>query len=68
MRDTSQSWGSPAFCAFMPIINAHNEQVAAAARQAGHVEPLEVGPGDDLCRPRHACARSAYRGYHRHSR
>ena len=33
--------------AFMPIINAHNEQVAATARQAGHIEPLEVGPGDD---------------------
>jgi thiamine monophosphate kinase len=31
----------------MPIINAHNEQVAAAARQAGRSEPLEVGPGDD---------------------
>lgn len=33
--------------AFMPIINTHNEQVAAVARQAGHIEPLEVGPGDD---------------------
>ena len=33
--------------AFMPIINAHNEQVAATARQAGHIEPLDVGPGDD---------------------
>lgn len=33
--------------AFMPIINAHNEQVATAARQAGHIEPLDVGPGDD---------------------
>jgi thiamine-phosphate kinase len=31
----------------MPIINAHNEQVAATARQAGHFEPLDVGPGDD---------------------
>ena len=31
----------------MPIINAHNEQVAATARQAGHIEPLDVGPGDD---------------------
>ena len=33
--------------AFMPIINAHNEQVAATARQAGHIEPLDIGPGDD---------------------
>ncbi len=49
MRETplSKLGESRVLRAFMPIINAHNEQVAAAARQAGHIEPLEVGPGDD---------------------
>ncbi len=49
MRETplSKLGESRVLRAFMPIINAHNEQVAAAARQAGHIEPLDVGPGDD---------------------
>lgn len=49
MRETplSKLGESRVLRAFMPIINAHNEQVAAAARQAGRSEPLEVGPGDD---------------------
>ncbi|OFR60543.1 thiamine-monophosphate kinase [Rothia sp. HMSC069C04] len=49
MRETplSKLGESRVLRAFMPIINAHNEQVAAAARQAGRIEPLEVGPGDD---------------------
>lgn len=49
MRETplSQLGESRVLRAFMPIINAHNEKVAAAARQAGRIEPLEVGPGDD---------------------
>ena len=49
MRETplSKLGESRVLRAFMPIINAHNEQVAATARQAGHLEPLEVGPGDD---------------------
>lgn len=49
MRETplSKLGESRVLRAFMPIINAHNEQVAATARQAGHIEPLEVGPGDD---------------------
>ena len=49
MRETplSKLGESRVLRAFMPIINAHNEQVAVAARQAGHIEPLEVGPGDD---------------------
>lgn len=49
MRETplSKLGESRVLRAFMPIINAHNEQVAAAARQVGHIEPLEVGPGDD---------------------
>ena len=49
MRETplSKLGESRVLRAFMPIINAHNEQVAATARQAGHFEPLEVGPGDD---------------------
>lgn len=49
MRETplSKLGESRVLRAFMPIINAHNEQVAAVARQAGHIEPLEVGPGDD---------------------
>lgn len=49
MRETSLSklGESRVLRAFMPIINAHNEQVAAAARQTGRIEPLEVGPGDD---------------------
>lgn len=49
MRETplSKLGESRVLRAFMPIINAHNEQVAAAACQAGHIEPLEVGPGDD---------------------
>ena len=49
MRETplSQLGESRVLRAFMPIINAHNERVAAAARQAGHIEPLDVGPGDD---------------------
>lgn len=49
MRETplSKLGESRVLRAFMPIINAHNEQVAATARQAGHIEPLDVGPGDD---------------------
>lgn len=49
MRETplSKLGESRVLRAFMPIINAHNEQVAAAARQVGHIEPLDVGPGDD---------------------
>ena len=49
MRETplSKLGESRVLRAFMPIINAHNEQVAATARQAGHFEPLDVGPGDD---------------------
>lgn len=49
MRETplSKLGESRVLRAFMPIINAHNEQVAAAARQTGHIEPLDVGPGDD---------------------
>lgn len=49
MRETplSKLGESRVLRAFMPIINAHNEQVAATARQAGHLEPLDVGPGDD---------------------
>ena len=49
MRETplSKLGESRVVRAFMPIINAHNEQVAATARQAGHFEPLDVGPGDD---------------------
>ena len=49
MRETplSKLGESRVLRAFMPIINAHNEQVAATARQAGRIEPLEVGPGDD---------------------
>lgn len=49
MRETplSKLGESRVLRAFMPIINAHNEQVAAAARQAGYIEPLDVGPGDD---------------------
>lgn len=49
MRETplSKLGESRVLRAFMPIINAHNKQVAAAARQAGRIEPLEVGPGDD---------------------
>lgn len=49
MRETplSQLGESRVLRAFMPIINAHNEKVAAAARQVGHIEPLDVGPGDD---------------------
>ena len=49
MRETplSKLGESRVLRAFMPIINAHNERVAAAARQAGHIEPLDVGPGDD---------------------
>ena len=49
MRETplSKLGESRVLRAFMPIINAHNEQVAAAARQTGRIEPLEVGPGDD---------------------
>lgn len=49
MRETplSKLGESRVLRAFMPIINAHNEQVAAAARQSGHIEPLDVGPGDD---------------------
>lgn len=49
MRETplSKLGESRVLRAFMPIINAHNEQVAAVARQAGHIEPLDVGPGDD---------------------
>ena len=49
MRETplSKLGESRVLRAFMPIINTHNEQVAAAARQAGRIEPLEVGPGDD---------------------
>lgn len=49
MRETplSQLGESRVLRAFMPIINAHNEQVAATAREAGHIEPLDVGPGDD---------------------
>ena len=49
MRETplSKLGESRVLRAFMPIINAHNEQVAATARQAGGIEPLEVGPGDD---------------------
>lgn len=49
MRETplSKLGESRVLRAFMPIINAHNEQVAAAARHAGHIEPLDVGPGDD---------------------
>ena len=49
MRETplSKLGESRVLRAFMPIINAHNEQVAAIARQAGHIEPLDVGPGDD---------------------
>lgn len=49
MRETplSKLGESRVLRAFMPIINAHNEQVATAARQAGRSEPLEVGPGDD---------------------
>lgn len=49
MRETplSKLGESRVLRAFMPIINAHNERVAATARQAGHIEPLDVGPGDD---------------------
>lgn len=49
MRETplSKLGESRVLRAFMPIINAHNGQVAATARQAGHIEPLDVGPGDD---------------------
>ena len=49
MRETplSKLGESRVLRAFMPIINAHNEQVAATARQTGRIEPLEVGPGDD---------------------
>lgn len=49
MRETplSKLGESRVLRAFMPIINAHNEKVAATARQAGRIEPLEVGPGDD---------------------
>ena len=49
MRETplSKLGESRVLRAFMPVINAHNEQVAATARQAGRIEPLEVGPGDD---------------------
>lgn len=49
MRETplSKLGESRVLRAFIPIINAHNEQVAATARQAGHIEPLDVGPGDD---------------------
>ena len=49
MRETplSKLGESRVLRAFMPIINAHNEQVAATARQAGQFEPLDVGPGDD---------------------
>ncbi|OFP77659.1 thiamine-monophosphate kinase [Rothia sp. HMSC066G07] len=49
MRETplSKLGESRVLRAFMPIINTHNEQVAAAARQAGRIEPLDVGPGDD---------------------
>lgn len=49
MRETplSNLGESRVLRAFIPIINAHNEQVAVAARQAGHIEPLDVGPGDD---------------------
>lgn len=49
MRETplSKLGESRVLRAFMPIINAHNEHVAATARQAGHIEPLDVGPGDD---------------------
>ena len=49
MRETplSKLGESRVLRAFMPVINAHNEQVAATARQAGHFEPLDVGPGDD---------------------
>ena len=49
MRETplSKLGESRVLRAFMPIINVHNEQVAATARQAGHIEPLDVGPGDD---------------------
>lgn len=49
MRETplSKLGESRVLRAFMPIINAHNEQAAATAHQAGHIEPLDVGPGDD---------------------
>lgn len=49
MRETplSKLGESRVLRAFMPIINVHNEQVAVVARQAGHIEPLNVGPGDD---------------------
>lgn len=49
MRETplSKLGESRVLRAFMPIINAHNERVAATARQAGHIESLDVGPGDD---------------------